>query len=119
MREAVVTEELGLYGDEKLERLERGRIAVDFFACRRQRVLDRGVMIRRVRRVRPAFQPRLRMPRQAAFGAAVRQPCERLRRRYDTTMAYDFMWARMGLPDRRRIDRHHEKHTAHGHSQGR
>src|ERR1043166_959918 len=52
VRKPVVAEQLGLYRDEKLERLKCGGFLIAFTACRRDARLNRGVVIRRLRRVR-------------------------------------------------------------------
>src|ERR1043166_4653424 len=80
VRKPVVAEQLGLYRDEKLERLKCGCFLIAFSAGRRDARLNRGVVIRRLRRVRRAFQPGLRMSRQTALGPVGHQPRKRLRR---------------------------------------
>ena len=113
MRALVLTEQLGLYRNEELEGLKRRRVLIAFGTGRRSVGLNGRVVVGGSRRVLRAFQPRLRMPRQPAFGPAIRKTRKRLRGRHRLAM-HDFVRTGMGLPDRRGIGLRREKEAGHG-----
>lgn len=116
MRKSVVALNLGLYWNEQRERTKDRNLVLSLGARRRDVVLNRRVVVRRLRRVVALLQPAPRVAIDALLGVSCGDARERLRRR-NRTVRDRAVRPDARLANRRRLRRYGEKQTGRQHGQ--